>query len=262
MIQITNLQKGIFKRRYKRFFIDFLIENKIESAHCPNTGSMKSCLKENSEILYSVTDNPNRKLKYTLEFIKPNDWVLVNTQRVNTIVEFFLKIQQEYKYQYLLKEPKLDSFRPDFLLFNENHISDLTKFKLPLNNKLLLNPNYQNDLKPLFIEVKNVTYYVEEKNCLSFPDAVTIRGSKHLEHLIKLIDQGFATAIYFALSRSEGSFFCPSKDIDKNFSELLGYFYEKGGKIYPLRFSFKIYKKSFNNYTVIINFSEILKLKL
>ena len=60
-----SLIKGKLVKRYKRFFADVNLGEKIITAHCPNTGSMKGLLDENNEVFISKNDNPKRKLKYT-----------------------------------------------------------------------------------------------------------------------------------------------------------------------------------------------------
>src|SRR6056300_664945 len=84
----TNLLHVKFLKRYKRFFVDVEHNKKIITAHCPNSGSMLGLLNTGNESWISKSDNPNRKLKYTLEIIndkKSN--VGVNTHRANRIVE-------------------------------------------------------------------------------------------------------------------------------------------------------------------------------
>ena len=82
-----TLIKGKFVKRYKRFFADIKLNNKIVTAHCPNTGSMKGLLDENNEVFISQNDDPKRKLKYTLEIIKvKNNFIGVNTHFANKIV--------------------------------------------------------------------------------------------------------------------------------------------------------------------------------
>ena len=76
----NKLISGVFIKRYKRFFVDIKINNQIITAHCPNTGSMYGLLKKNNKVWVSKSNNPNRKLKYTLEIIEDrNVKVGVNT---------------------------------------------------------------------------------------------------------------------------------------------------------------------------------------
>ena len=80
------LISGLFIKRYKRFFVDVQIENKVITAHCPNTGSMKGLLKEGNKVWLSKSNNPDRKLKYTLQIIEDhNSKVGVNTHLTNKI---------------------------------------------------------------------------------------------------------------------------------------------------------------------------------
>ena len=82
-----RLIKGKLIKRYKRFFADINIKNKIITAHCPNTGSMMGLLNANNDVWVSKNNNPKRKLKFTLEIIKvKNNLVGVNTHLANKIV--------------------------------------------------------------------------------------------------------------------------------------------------------------------------------
>ena len=81
-----TLIKGKLIKRYKRFFVDIKLDKEIVTAHCPNTGSMMGLLDEDNEVLISKSDNPKRKLKYTLEIIKvKKNLVGVNTHFANKI---------------------------------------------------------------------------------------------------------------------------------------------------------------------------------
>ena len=61
-----RLLQGILIKRYKRFFVDIKYKNKIITIHCPNTGSMMGLLKKGNKTWFSESNNPKRKLKYTL----------------------------------------------------------------------------------------------------------------------------------------------------------------------------------------------------
>ena len=78
---------GQFIKRYKRFFVDIKIKNNVITAHCPNTGSMMGLLKEGNNVWLSKSDNPKRKLKYTLQIIEDEKTkVGINTHLTNKIV--------------------------------------------------------------------------------------------------------------------------------------------------------------------------------
>ena len=80
-MKFTNtLIKGKLIKRYKRFFTDIKVNNSIVTAHCPNTGSMKGLLDKNNTVFLSKSDDPKRKLKFTLEIIEANKKLVgVNT---------------------------------------------------------------------------------------------------------------------------------------------------------------------------------------
>ena len=83
----NKLISGEFIKRYKRFFVDVKINNKIITAHCPNTGSMMGLLNENNDVWISKNDDPKRKLKYTLQIIEVNKKKIgINTLLTNKIV--------------------------------------------------------------------------------------------------------------------------------------------------------------------------------
>ena len=87
----NKLISGVFIKRYKRFFVDVQIKNKVITAHCPNTGSMKGLLKEGNKVWLSKSNNPDRKLKYTLQIIEDDtSKVGVNTHLTNKIVSCLL----------------------------------------------------------------------------------------------------------------------------------------------------------------------------
>ena len=86
-MKFTNsLIKGKLIRRYKRFFADIEVNNKILTAHCPNTGSMMGLLEKGNNAWITKHDDPKRKLKFTLEMIKIKKRIIgVNTHRANRI---------------------------------------------------------------------------------------------------------------------------------------------------------------------------------
>ena len=195
----NKLISGQFIKRYKRFFVDIKIKNKIVTAHCPNTGSMFGLLKKGNRVWLSKSNNPKRKLKYTLQIIEDQkSKVGVNTHLTNKIVLHALKNN-------LIKEfSKNIKIKPE-IKFGEN-----TRFDF-----LILKKKYK-----AFIEVKNVTLS-RIKNIAEFPDAVTSRGLKHINELIKANRQGYEIFILYLIQRDDCKSFTIAKDIDPLYSNSL-----------------------------------------
>ena len=184
-----------FQKRYKRFFADVESKGKILISHCANSGSMLGLLDKNNPALVSHSDNPKRKLKYTLEIIndgKSN--VGVNTHFANKIITEALtnkKIKELKIYNNFISEVKYGkNSRFDFQLINKN-----TK---------------------AFLEVKSVTLS-RNKGIGEFPDAVTSRGLKHLNELKDAIKHGYKSYLIYLVQREDCKFFQIAKDIDPDY---------------------------------------------
>ena len=53
----NKLISGLFVKRYKRFFTDIKLNNKIITAHCANTGSMLGLLNKNNKVWITKSNN-------------------------------------------------------------------------------------------------------------------------------------------------------------------------------------------------------------
>jgi len=189
----STLIKGKLIKRYKRFFADIKVNNKIITAHCPNTGSMMGLLDEDNEVWVTKNDDPNRKLKYTLEIIKVKKSLIgVNTHRANRIAEHGLKnkLINEFK--------KIKLIKPEFKFSKD------TRFDFLCDKKI--------------IEVKNVTLTRENK-IAEFPDAITSRGTKHLIKLVDSIKKKYDPYVLFLTQIQGIEYFRIAKDIDYNYYE-------------------------------------------
>ena len=99
-----TLISGELIKRYKRFFVDVKINNNIVTAHCPNTGSMMGLLDKGNKVWLTKTDDPNRKLKYTLQIIEiGKQKVGVNTHLTNKIVHESLNDRSIIEIKKLIK---------------------------------------------------------------------------------------------------------------------------------------------------------------
>jgi sugar fermentation stimulation protein A len=192
-----SLIKGKLVKRYKRFFADVKLNKEVVTAHCPNTGSMMGLLDEGNEVFISKSDDPKRKLKYTLEIIK----VKKNLVGVNT--HFANKIASHGLANNLIKE-----------VSNNNNIKPEVFFDKETRFDFLV----EKDNQKIFVEVKNVTLFRKGK-VAEFPDAITSRGSKHLKTLIEATKKGYKTYLLFLVQIQGVTGFKIAKDIDKEYYE-------------------------------------------
>ena len=204
-----RLLQGTLIKRYKRFFVDIKYKNKVITGHCPNTGSMMGLLIKGSRVWFSKSNDPKRKLKYTLEIIEiDKKKVGINTLLTNKIVQEAL----------VLKKIKI------FKKFT--NIKNEVKFNLNTRFDFLLS---KHDIK-CFLEVKNVTL-MRNKKIAEFPDAITSRGIKHLNELIKAKKSGYVAYILYLIQIEGCDYFKIAKDIDEEYKSTFDKAVKNGVKV-------------------------------
>ncbi len=221
-MKLGTVYHGKFIKRYKRFFVDVLMlegpdQQKTITAHSPNTGSMKGCLKENAPVILTKSDNPERKLKYTLEQISPDQYYIgVNTSLTNKIV-----------HEALINK-KIESLKEFSNIKAEHKISKETR----LDFYLARNNNEREE--QCFVEVKNVTLADENKHAF-FPDSESTRGLKHLQELIELKKQGHKAVMIYVIQRMDVEYFNFNNPIDPKYTLKLKEAFEAGVEILPYK---------------------------
>ena len=213
------LISGEFIKRYKRFFVDIKIGNDIVTAHCPNTGSMMGLLKKGNKVWLSRSDNPKRKLKYTLQIIEDNKIkVGINTHLTNKIVLA------------ALKKGTIKEFKNTMNISQEVKFGENTRFDFLLSD----------GKKKSFLEVKNVTLS-RKKGIAEFPDAITSRGLKHIKELLRASKKGYQIYLLYLIQRDDCNKFTVAEDIDPEYCEFLKKAVKKNLNIicYDCKFSSK-----------------------
>jgi len=203
-----KLISGKLLKRYKRFLCDIeLSSGEVVVAHCVNTGSMRTCCEEGSTVFLSLSQNPKRKLKYTLEIIKQGKtFIGVNTLLANKLV----------------KEAILNGHIPELKGYDQLK----TEVKYGENSRvdILL----QSEKTTCYVEIKNVSMVY--KNIAYFPDAVTKRGTKHLRELAT-IAKVHRAVIFFLVQRDDCDKFQPAVFIDPEYAQTLNKSWESGVEI-------------------------------
>ncbi len=186
-----------------------MIDGEIETVHVKNTGRCKELLVPNAKVYLFVSDNPNRKTKYDLiavEKVTDRGDILVNmdSQVPNDVVNEWLHKNELFsENSFIKREVKFGNSRFDFYV--------------------------EDGERRIFIEVKGVT--LENDGVVSFPDAPTERGVKHINELISCIEQGFEAYIIFVVQMKGVYKFEPNETHHKEFADMLKLAREKGVKV-------------------------------
>ena len=126
-----SLIKGKLVKRYKRFFVDIEYKDKIITAHCPNSGSMMGLLKNGNDVWFSESNNPKRKLKYTLEIIDvDNKLVGINTQLTNTIVLEALNKKGYKKVIFVVGSDRVNEFQRNMSKYVDSDLDNIQDFSV------------------------------------------------------------------------------------------------------------------------------------
>lgn len=216
LIRRSGLVLGLLRRRYQRFLAEVeLGDGGTVTAHCTNTGTMRTCWEPGDRVLLEPASNPNRKLPYTWLACErgPENWVGVETGIPNRVVA------EAARRDALPGLPGLSEVRTEVRYGYERSRIDVWA--------------RDPDGREVFIEVKNSTLKVD--SLCTFPDAVTERGAKHLRELQAMVAQGHRAAIAFFIHRRDVAAFDAARDIDPAYAAELDRAAAAGVLVLPLR---------------------------
>ncbi|MFI8417889.1 DNA/RNA nuclease SfsA [Serratia sp. NPDC078593] len=206
------LQSATLIKRYKRFLADVVTpQGEVFTLHCANTGAMTGCATPGDTVWYSTSTNPKRKYAHSWELThtQQGDWICVNTLRANTLVREAIEsnlIEELTGYSKISGEVKYggENSRIDLLLQAENRAN-------------------------CYIEVKSVTLLQQQQGY--FPDAVTLRGQKHLRELQSVVESGQRAVLFFAVLHSGIDRVAPAHHIDAHYATLLSQVQQRGVEV-------------------------------
>lgn len=163
--------------------------------------------------LTHLPPSANRKLEYRWELAQVGDTlVTVNTQIANKVARCLLEENQELK--------SLLGIDTSTRLVSEISLESSTNGPGTRFDFALLT----SERPILYIEVKQVTLRLDSpdgRSWAAFPDAVTARGKKHLQELIRLQHSGQRTALLYIVGRSDVSAVRPAHEVDPAYGLLL-----------------------------------------
>ena len=193
-MEYENMVPGIFLRRPNRFIAHVLIDGQQEIVHVKNTGRCRELLPEGAKVWCQRSDNPNRKTKYDLICVEKGERLInMDSQAPNVAAGEWLRSGGFGAVANVRAEVTHGASRFDF--------------------------SFEKDGKACFMEVKGVT--LENDGICAFPDAPTLRGTKHLRELTQLAETGVGAYILFVIQMNNVQYLHPNDVTDPGFAQAL-----------------------------------------
>ncbi len=197
----------IFVKRLNRFVATVILDGVEIDVHVKNTGRCKELLIPGSKGYLVKSENIKRKYQYDfIAIYKGEELVNFDSQLPNEVVADFIvsgnlfsnviKVKREVKYG-----------NSRFDVYIERLDGD-------------------GNLEKIFLEVKGVTLFEADK--ASFPDAPTLRGTKHVEELVTALDDGYKAYIFFLVQTANVTKFEPNYKIDPKFATAIRHAVNRG----------------------------------
>ena len=193
--------EGTFIDRPNRFIANVRIKGEgdvpdpVVRCHVKNTGRCRELLVPGADVFLSVSDNPSRRTKYDLIAVRKGSRLInMDSQIPNDVAEEGLrKIPFFSSVETVTREYRYGNSRIDIMAEGAG--------------------------KRYLIEVKGVT--LENDGVVSFPDAPTERGAKHVRELIGSMKDGYIPCLLFVIQMDGVEYFEPARSIDPVFSQAL-----------------------------------------
>ncbi len=219
LLEIPWDKRAIFQKRPNRFLglcTDPQDGSHIE-VHVRDPGRLRELLFPGNEVLIKRASNPARKTKWDLIAARGEDgsWILVNSGFHSQIASSILSRRELSPFGKAIEirpEIKVGDSRLDFALVLENS-------------------------ETIYIEVKGCT--LQKKGVALFPDAPTLRGTRHVNELVRLVEKGKRASVLFLIFCQGVRCFDANRDTDPNFYNALYSAMDKGVEIHPINLEYK-----------------------
>lgn len=201
----TNITPAKFIKRHNRFVAEVLLDGEAVLCHVKNTGRCRELLTEGVTVYLEKASNPERKYQYSLIAVEKGERLVnMDSSAPNKAVYEWLKKGEYFRNITLIKpESTYGKSRFDFYFEYEG--------------------------KKAYMEVKGVT--LENDGVVSFPDAPTERGVKHLNELCRCMDEGYEAYAMFVVQMKDVLYFTANGRNDPDFEKALKKAQKRGVKI-------------------------------
>jgi sugar fermentation stimulation protein A len=189
-----TIERAAFLDRPNRFTIRCIVKGKRIPVYLPNPGRLWELMIPGATVYLERAVPAGRKLPFTAVAVERSGTpIMLHTHRTNDVASVLIEkglIPGLEGARIRRREVPVNHSRIDFLL--------------------------DRGREQIFLEVKSCTLF--SKRVAMFPDAVTARGKKHLEELVKIRGKGRRGAILFIVHCPHAEFFLPEYHTDLEFS--------------------------------------------
>ena len=194
-----------FLDRPNRFVAHVLLGQETVTCHVKNTGRCRELLVPGARVYLERGRNPGRRTAWDLIAVE-KDGKLINmdAQAPNRVFEEWARGGGFL--------PELSLLRPETTYRN-------SRFDF----------YWESSAERGFVEVKGVT--LEEDGVVRFPDAPTLRGTRHLHELIRAVEEGYRATAFFVIQMADAEDFSPNDETDPDFGVALRQAAEAGVEI-------------------------------
>lgn len=194
-MQYSDIHKAVFLERPNRFIAHCTVDGMLETVHVKNTGRCRELLVPGATVYLEKSSNPNRKTAYDLVTVEtPFGLVNMDAAAPNQVAGELLRAGAILSSPNLVQpEVRFGTSRLDFYA--------------------------ENDQQRLFVEVKGVT--LRQGAWAVFPDAPTVRGTKHMGELVQAVAQGYRAMALLIVQMGGCTAFRPNRETDPAFCRAL-----------------------------------------
>lgn len=204
--------EGRFVARDNRFRVTVEVAGQPVAAHLPNSGRLRELFVPGRRVFLAEHDRPKRRTAYDLGLVEADGhWVSVDARLPNDLIDE------------ALRAGRLAPFA-GYATVHREAVWGCSRFDFRLE---------ATGQRPCLIEVKSVTLVVEGLGC--FPDAVTIRGRRHLIDLAEAVTEGYRAAVVFVVQRDDAFGLRPHDESDPDFGTELRQRLRQGVEVYAYR---------------------------
>ncbi len=212
MIEVAGkLVDGTLIGRRARFTAMVSVGGNVMPAHLPTSSRLGELLIPDTRIILADRMRPGRLTRYDLVMVETSSGLVsVDSLVPNRLISWALRnsaLPEFEGWSFARAEAVCGGSRFDFLLAGPKG--------------------------RCWVEVKSVTL-VQDGTAL-FPDAVTMRGARHLDELGDAVDHGDYAAAVFVVQRGDAHRFAPNRPLDPRFADALARAASRGVDVYAYR---------------------------